>query len=198
MGVMCPDRQIISIYFDNELDSPWKEKLENHLEECPSCRKHLEAYKFTRQRLAETPANMEQAMERIWENTNFTAKPRRIPATVRRFWNGSITIPVPVAAAAGLAMVLAMTALIALRQPVRVSEPQLAGLDMQEMTPASDMASLLQYLESENSGDMVIIRLPDTTFKRTGEPRMLRAADYQNADYQGADYSRPRRGRGSR
>jgi len=197
MGVMCPDRQILSVYFDGELDSPWKEKLENHLAGCPSCRKHLAVYQFTRQRLADHPASLEQAMERIWDNTNFTAKPRRIPATVRRFWNGSITIPLPVAAAAGLVMVLAMSVLIALRQPVKAVEPQLAGLEMQEMTPASDMASLLQYLGSDNSGDMVIIRLPDTTFKRTGEPRMLRAADYQNADYQG-DYSRQRRGRGSR
>jgi len=193
MSAMCPDRQILSVYFDGELDSPWKEKLESHLESCPSCREHLSVYQTARQKLAETPSSLEQAMERVWENSNFTAKPRRIPASIRRFWNGSITLPVPLAAAAGLVLVLAMAALITLRQPVATTpEPQLAGLEMQEMTPASDMASLFQYLGSDNSGDMLIIRLPDTTFKRTGEPSMLRAADYQDTDY------RRRRGRDSR
>jgi hypothetical protein len=76
-------------------------------------------------------------------------------------------------------MALAMAALITLRQPVvPAPDPQLAGVEMQDMTPVSDMATLLQYLGSEGSPDMVIIRLPDKTFKNAGEPQMLRAADY--------------------
>ena len=38
---MCPDRQLFSIYMDGELPSPWKEKLETHLEECSECREKL-------------------------------------------------------------------------------------------------------------------------------------------------------------
>ena len=166
----------MSVYFDGELDSPWKEKFEKHMEECPSCREHLEAYKLTRQKLSGASLNLEQsldeAMERVWEKTGFVVKQKK------RFWNGSITIPVPAAAAAGLIMAVALAALFVLRQPVKVSEPQLAGLEMQEMIPVSDMASFFQYLGSDNSADMVIIRLPETTFKNVGESQMLRAADY--------------------
>ena len=177
---MCPDHQILSVYFDNELDSPWKEKLEKHLGECSSCRKHLESYRFTRQKLSEALLNkdtyfeqsLEKAMERVWVKTGFMAKPRR------HFWTGSISIPIPVAAAAGIIMAIALAAIIALSQPPKAAEPQLAGLEMQDMTPVSDMASFFQYLGSDNSTDMVIIRLPETTFKNAGEPRMLRAADY--------------------
>jgi hypothetical protein len=172
MVKMCPNRQILSVYFDNELDSPWKEKLEKHMEACPSCRDQLAAYRFTREKLAGEASGLEEAMERVWVKTGFIHKPKR------RFWAGSIRVPVPVAAAAGLIMVLALAALIAFRQPVQVYEPPLAGMEVQEMIPASDMTSLFQYLGSASSADMVIIRLPDTTFNKFGEPQMLRAADY--------------------
>ena len=134
---------------------------------------------------------MEQALARVWEKASFTAKPNFEVRHRRRFWASSITVPVPLAAAAGLVMVLALAIFTAVKQPVKPGEPQLAGLEMQEMIPASDMTSLFQYLGSDNSADIMIIRLPDTTFKRAGEPQMLRAADYQGANY-------PRRGRGSR
>ncbi|MCL1813434.1 MAG: zf-HC2 domain-containing protein [Treponema sp.] len=177
----------MSVYFDGELDSPWKEKFEKHLNECTSCRNHLESYKLMRQRLKEAslvpdrPVDqaLMEAMERVWEKTGYVIRPKR--QGIRRFWNGSLTIPVPVAAAAGLIMAVAFAAIIAFKQqPAKVTEPpQLAGLEMQEMMPVSgDMASFFQYLSSDNSADMVIIRLPDTTFKNVGEPRMLRAADY--------------------
>ncbi|MDR2702625.1 MAG: zf-HC2 domain-containing protein [Spirochaetaceae bacterium] len=170
---MCPDRQILSVYFDGELDSPWKEKFEKHLEICPSCRERLAAYRVTRQRLTETPLGREDAaLERILEKTGFALKPRR------RFWTGSVTLPIPVASAAGLIMILTLAALIVLRQPVKTSEPPLAGLDMQEMISVSDMASFFQQMGNAGSADMVIIRLPNTTFRNAGEPRMLRAADY--------------------
>lgn len=167
---MCPDNQILSIYFDGELDSPWKEKLEVHLENCASCREHLALYRHTRQELAKKPVNPEKALLRVWENSNFTVK--------RRVWSHSISIPVPVAAAAGLVMVLTMAALIALKQPAKPNELPLAGMEMQEMIPAADMANFFQYLERDNSAEMVIIRLPEATFTRVGEPRMLRASDY--------------------
>ncbi|MDR0599098.1 MAG: zf-HC2 domain-containing protein [Treponema sp.] len=187
---MCPDRQILSVYFDGELNSPWKEKLENHLQNCSPCRGRLESYRVTRQRLAagtdlSAGAAMERAMARVWEKT-YLAGENRAPRYRRgeggNFWTGYIAVPIPVAAAAGLVMILALAALIILRQPVRApAEPQLAGMEVQDLAPVSDMASVLQYLGTGDSSDMVIIRLPGTTFKNAGEPQMLRAADYSRA-----------------
>ena len=42
---MCPERQIISLYHDEELPSPWKEKLEAHFKTCPECRAVLDGYR---------------------------------------------------------------------------------------------------------------------------------------------------------
>jgi anti-sigma factor RsiW len=175
MEIMCPDRQILSVYFDNELTSPWREKLEEHLSGCPECSARLEAYKKNHELLpgAEQPA-LRTAEERIWEKIAPLAETHR--TTVRGFWGASVTLPFPVAAAAGLVLVTAFALLLVFR-PVNTPVSQFAGAGM-EVQSISDMNSLLEYLDSDNSADMVIIRLPETTFTSYGEPRVLRAADY--------------------
>jgi anti-sigma factor RsiW len=44
MVYMCPDPQMISLFFDRELPSPWKEKMAAHLRECPACQERLSRY----------------------------------------------------------------------------------------------------------------------------------------------------------
>jgi hypothetical protein len=174
---MCPDRQILSVYFDNELASPWKEKLEEHLSGCPECGVRLEAYKKTRTVLPGAGQSALRAAEdRIWEKIAPLEENHRETAAARRFWDGSVTVPFPLAAAAGIVLVAAFALLLVFR-PVNTPVSQFAGTGM-EVQSIPDMNSLLEYLDSDNSGDMVIIRLPETTFTSYGEPRVLRAADY--------------------
>ena len=42
---MCPDNQLISAYFDDELDSKWSEQVESHISSCRECSRKLEAYR---------------------------------------------------------------------------------------------------------------------------------------------------------
>jgi hypothetical protein len=46
--------------------------------------------------------------------------------------------------------------------------------------PVSDMGSVLRYLETQDSsGEILIIRLPDTSnFTYQGQPTLIKAADY--------------------
>jgi anti-sigma factor RsiW len=187
---VCPDHQILSVYFDNELDSPWKEKLEVHLAGCAECRSRLEAYGQTREllgvssmvRAAVSPADaaMEAARARVWEKLEPLTEIRRGPSIVRGFWTGSFRVPVPVAAAAGLVLVLAFGLLLGTRPQKSVVMPQMAGvgMDIHASPVSADMESILKYLNTDNSAEMVIIRLPETTFRSEGEPKMIRAVDY--------------------
>jgi anti-sigma factor RsiW len=177
---MCPDRQILSVYFDNELASPWKEKLEAHVKSCPECSARLETYKKTRNFLPGVEQSTLRAVgKRVWKS--LPAEPRRETPAVRRFWDSSVTLPFPVAAAAGLVLVTAFALLLVFR-PVNTPVSQLAGAGM-EVQSISDINSLLEYLDGDNSTDMVIIRLPETTFTSYGEPRVLRAADYSKNNW---------------
>jgi hypothetical protein len=182
MEIMCPDRQILSVYFDNELVSPWKEKLEEHLNGCPECGARLEAYKKTRTVLpgAETSV-IRAAEERIWEKTAPLAETCPKVNTLRGFWGASVTVPFPLAAAAGFVLVIVCALFLVLR-PANTPVSQFAGIGM-EVQAVSDINGLLEYLSNDDSSDMVIIRLPETTFTSYGEPRILRAADYSRTNW---------------
>ena len=215
---MCPDRQIISLYFDSELPSPWKEKLETHLKSCTECRKTLAGYGKLEECLHDAPGTaIEAAQERVWEKLgawNFpAAKPTReswgqkSAGAVKRAWNQRVTLPLPAAAAAAVLVFVAFFALIGIRglgkpasanlmsaaaSPEMIPPAefmaaapeylQLVG-DDQGIIPMQDMAGVLQYLSSQDYGDFMVIRLPESRkFSRIGEhigePALINATDY--------------------
>jgi anti-sigma factor RsiW len=51
---MCPDREVLSAYCDDEVPSPWKEKIESHLIDCNSCKKVVAGYRQVRSLLQES------------------------------------------------------------------------------------------------------------------------------------------------
>ena len=48
---MCPDETLLTAFVDNEVPSPWKERIELHLEQCEQCRTRVETYRELRVRL---------------------------------------------------------------------------------------------------------------------------------------------------
>lgn len=41
----CPDSDLWSALIDGEVPSPWKEKMERHLDACPDCQKRMDRYR---------------------------------------------------------------------------------------------------------------------------------------------------------
>ena len=199
---MCPDQQLLSIYIDGELPSPWKEKMESHFSQCSGCREKLENLqrlhellkKDTTERRTIVEKNaadaeheidfMEGAKTRVWQKLESR---RRFKSGVR-LWHRKLSIPLPAAAAA--AVIIALLAGLWLRDGrVRnngfAQQPQepvnfiLAAEDeFPGIIPAADISGVLQYLTSDGK-DVIILRLPESrNFSRTGEPAIIRAADY--------------------
>jgi hypothetical protein len=191
---MCPDRQILSVYFDQELPSPWKEKMEKHLAGCPACRARFERYGEISARIAPPGESRdrpgEALRERVWQRITLDADPdrrsRRLsPEYGREFWRRSLSVPVPAAAAAAAVFLILLFGLAFSNRPAAIRNLQdntvAAGIegDLQSIEPVPDMSGILQYLEREDQGDIVIIRLPESrNFMSAGEPTIIRAADY--------------------
>jgi len=195
---MCPDPQLLSIYMDGELPSPWKEKLESHLAECSMCREKLENLKglFNKIDALEEQKLMEETKDKIWRKLQL----RRQMGTIRRrsrvygnsVWQRKISVPLPAAAAAAI-VVMFMVALWGrsgsvnnngfASLPVDPSEKVNYTLAAQEeeipnIIPAADMGNVLQYLGSDRA-EIIILQLPENSnFFRVGDPAMVRAADY--------------------
>ncbi|MCL2066230.1 MAG: zf-HC2 domain-containing protein [Treponema sp.] len=192
---MCPDQQLLSVYLDGELPSPWKEKMESHLSECTKCAQRLERYKALfagdNAALGEN-AFVEAAKERVWRRLESrqmrplyqNSGSDRSPS----IWQRRISIPLPAAAAAVLLLFLS----VFLVQGRRSDEPpdmavtpnMVLTLDeaLPGAVPASDMSGVLQYLGGFDSGDILILRLPESrNFISSGEPAIVRAADYSRS-----------------
>ncbi|MDR0410131.1 MAG: hypothetical protein LBH18_07045 [Spirochaetaceae bacterium] len=188
---MCPDKQFLSIYFDSELPSPWKERMERHIENCPQCGKLLELYKKTSSFLKDDAENaMEAAKSRVFEK----AAPGWRAYSL--YQSRLLRIPKRVAAAAIAAAALIFVMLFI--TPSKISEneiPELSGavenadgivvssdyeLAIPEITSTLDMSEVLRYLENDGSSNIVIIKLPERKkFARYGEPAFINAADYR-------------------
>ena len=202
---MCPDRQIISLYFDKELPSPWKEKMETHLESCPKCQAELSRYRQLGENLRDLQeGNMQAAQERVWKKlsapelivnegykTNFYR-------TKKSIWSRSITLPLPVAAAAILAIVFSLV--FTLMRTNNISHDAVAvvpeqvtpiaqewsstvlGDDLATIFPTMDMDIFLHHIMDQSEGDFIVVRLPESRrFSRTGQPTLINAADYSRS-----------------
>jgi anti-sigma factor RsiW len=187
---MCPDRQLLSVYFDGELPSPWKEKMKSHLTSCPRCRETIDTWRCLSLRLEETP-DAGEARDRVWERLSALdgqiAGPGRVfrRAPVRAgIWRRNVPLPFTAALAAAAAVLAIVFTTILVKRPMDIPSaadlPVTAGIDMnvQSIVPVSDMNSVLRYLESTDNGDIMIIRLPESRrFVNAGEPMIIKA-DY--------------------
>ncbi|MCL2720300.1 MAG: zf-HC2 domain-containing protein [Treponema sp.] len=211
---MCPDPQLLSIYLDGELPSPWKEKLESHLNECTACKEKLESFKQIinktsfAQSAAEENEMMNAAKDRIWQNLQTRRRFQPRSNNIRRFNTSGLmqkrlSIPIPVAAAAAVVIIFMLVLWpsggqnnngIALQQIV--PEGILEDNDMQVL-PVANIDSVLQYLSSSDGSDIIILRLPENKdFHRAGEPAIIRSADYvkDNSEHQSGRRSGDRSG----
>jgi len=194
---MCPDRQLISLYLDGELPSPWKEKMENHLASCLECGSAFAGFGGLKEKLGDLSEDtIQAAQDRVWAKLSAqdTEKWNLNPSNLRvvkdspfRVWRGSVTLPLPVAAAAAVIIIVAFFALMGIRgntsQAAPAEHDAVAALnissDDQGIVPFTDMNGVLKYLSSQDEGDFMVIRLPETkNFSRVGDPALINAADY--------------------
>jgi len=199
---MCPDRQIISLYFDGELPSPWKEKMEAHLVSCSQCQTVLAGYRNLGGSLGKLrDETIETAQDRVWKRITapelvITGKTAKKPAkrtisrrlvAAKRVWNRRITLPLPAAAAAALVVFIAFFALIGIRGgnqplPQHPVASMNIGFDDYAMIPIHDMTDIIRYLSVQETADFMVIRLPEhRSFSRAGQPALINAADYSMA-----------------
>jgi len=194
---MCPDPQLLSIYVDGELPSPWDEKMDAHLKECQACREKVETFKQLRELInKDDPAKktseeeLLKSKEKIWRRIE--EKRRFTPAPYPRVWQRRISIPLPMAAAAAIIIALIV---IFFSRGGQISNNGFAGkkatsdeksnfiLAAEEEIPgmipaATDLNDVLKYLGTDGS-NIIILQLPESkNFSRSGEPAIIRAADY--------------------
>jgi len=184
----CSFRQWISVYYDGEMDSPWKEKMEAHITGCADCAKQLDAYKNISLSLApeanELPDEAQQRVLQKLETSGHKFGYGYRPAWGPPVWKRRVSIPIP-AAAAVVFMLIALSFLW-IRSPGRLQKTDAVNMAitaeaeiLPDVIPFSGMESVMQYLGGSDTGDIIILRLPESrNFASYGEPAIIKAADY--------------------
>jgi hypothetical protein len=180
----CPNPDLLSAFFDGELESPWTERIKEHLETCGRCRQTLARLELLRRTLlTDEEPPLEESLQRTRERlqSSHASGPWHRKSML---WRRRVSVPVP-ALAAMLTLFLGMGALLIFlstrpnfpfmsikRQPSGITEVQVAA-------PIEDLEQLLRSLDHESGNQQILITLPeDTEFLHLGEPRMLRAEEF--------------------
>jgi anti-sigma factor RsiW len=188
---MCPDHQILSVYVDGELPSPWKEKMEAHLASCPQCVERLVALRRLTLRSGDDQAlkmALNAAQERVWQRLS-RLKPTEgmVWKQVPGIWRRRVSVPLPAVAVAAAALIMAATLLLSQQTGPQTSDTMTVAQSPQSMgvpvVPASTINEVLQYLGNKDATDIMLIRLPESkSFSSSGEPALIKAADYSRSN----------------
>lgn len=181
--MVCPNPELLSAWVDNEVPSPWREKIGEHLEGCPACMQRADAYRRLDSALssldAQDPPGLDDARSRVYQRLLDNLRPAsRRPHWLRR----QIWLPVPVAAAAALLVTVLSLALLFSNQ--RNGQLQLAVRQAEQAQQLASsgfgMDSIMDYLSRQDGSVNITITLPSGSgFDRGGEPFIVREADFK-------------------
>lgn len=160
--------------------------MEAHLADCAGCRSKLEEYRRVSSVLGSSAVlslDEEAARERVWLRLQTGGSPGSASRT--RIWRRSVTLPLPVAAAAAALLVVSLGLLwfnwgkTGAAVPEETMAQAKIDLDTQGIPPILDMNGMFQYLSQDDRGEVMILHLPESkSFTAVGEPAIIRAADY--------------------
>ena len=178
---MCPDRELLSAYLDNEVPSPWKERIADELQKDAECAAIYAQLCENRRLLHAGPdPDFAASKEAVWQRIS-DMPPARRPVPV---WRRRIVLPVPVAAAAASLLMLLAGGLLWFTARATVAPNEIAATPAgNELVVRIGEISIEELLRIINAGDTVgelTVTLPDSaTFGIFGEPQLVRAADYR-------------------
>lgn len=185
--MMCPDRELLSAFFDGEVEDPWRTDIKKHLESCLKCRQILSSYQRLRRILEEDPVpDCQGAQLRTLEKV--IAGSGVIPGKTVPFWKKRLQVPLPLAAAAAVVLIFlgAFFSLKPGRTSTQLVEAGTKPTPLAELSieiPVADLQddnieTIIKLFEDRDYNNEVIIRLPeDSLFPVSGKPQFIRAND---------------------
>jgi predicted anti-sigma-YlaC factor YlaD len=179
---MCPDRELLSAYFDSEVASPWLRDIEAHVSVCQLCQARLAGMEQTRLLLkAEEAQHWRAPMERVRRRilAHVPQERQRVSA-----WRRQVSLPLPVAAlAAALLLTFGVTLAVVASRPnmgyIRVTKAPAGGTEYQFAVPYDKVESLLKSMGGANASIESVMTIPKSVkLIPVGEPRMGKANEF--------------------
>ena len=178
----CPGGEVLSAFLDRETESPWREAIAKHLQDCPACRERLERLERLRELLARDP--IPEPVSSQASISQRLARAESGSASRPAFWRRRIALPLPAAAAGALAILALALALglLSARKDVRrmsIRRSPAGTTEVEVAAPVKDLERLLRSLDQQSPTQEVIITLPpNSNLILMGRAQLVREADY--------------------
>ena len=187
---MCPDNKLLSAFYDGEVSSPWKEKIEDHILNCKNCRAVLNSFDLQTRFLhseeePEILSGFEDLQTLIRHKQNINSQPGSP-------FKMSLRPLVAVAASALLAFLFGFFV-------ANPSEPSGSSGDMSlavsedwsllsgSISEEEDIEAMLSFIDEEGNAlfsQEASMDLPlNLNLARLGDPQLIKNADYRGLSH---------------
>lgn len=182
---MCPDKSVLSAWFDGEVDVKWSEEIEKHLKDCDDCKSYTLKLSDQRILLLRAPIpDFEESLERVKSRI----RGKRTVSSSLRFWDKKIPLPLAAAAALIAAFVTFGTSLVADNRSDRILMANLAEQNFGSQAismPGDKLDEIFSMLESSTNDEFSsnsIVELPtDVNLIFNGDSQLVRSAGYNRS-----------------
>ncbi len=183
----CPEKRLLSVYADGELDSPWKEKVDAHVAVCPACARVCHGYAALSGKLAHLDTEREKAIlarmklmrpEQADEPSEYAARTRIRESRSVPFWKRPLLVPFPVVTVAAVALCLATALILTGRISSGNHDTGTSTIARTVISaqPATFQA-LVQSIDSQGGDSAMTIILPaETSLQGSGDPVLITAS----------------------
>ncbi len=183
---MCPDEALLSAFVDEEVPSPWKERMEIHISACERCSAKTAALRSLRRSLlaCDDEATMKALAEaklRIADSIDF-GMPKRgsgegIAGRLDRFWTKRVPMPVPMLAAAAAVLVFLVGMSFSVFSSLSRSSGAMASASRLISPQPASFEMLTQSLR-QYSAQPIMIEMPqESLFSQLGNPVIVSSQD---------------------
>jgi len=176
---MCPDKEVLSAFIDNELEDKNKEDVQNHIAACKKCALEVESFNHLHNFLYNelTLDQIKNAEEKVWQKISPAIKPKLKKPDI---WHRRIAIPIPVMAAAVLIFVSAVLSLYFISFN-KINNNYESKFNFSESI-SFEKEEDFRLFETDQVLD-VDLNLPESTiFMISGTPKLIREVDYLNSN----------------
>lgn len=182
---MCPDRSILSAWFDGEVDIKWSSTIESHLATCSDCSNYIAKLKDQRELLHSLPMpDTKDSLERV----KMRIREKQTISKTTRFWERRIPLPAAAAAAVLAAAMSLGTNVIAYNRNEKVQMANLSDVAINGTSinlpgdKVDEIFSLMESAISDEFSSNVIMELPsDVSLQFNGDSHMVRSAGFSGS-----------------
>ena len=169
---MCPDKETLSAYVDNEIPEEFDIKITEHLSECKACAQTVQEMRELSLECKIDSLDVASSKHEVWNKIRNNLDYKK-PAS---FWDQRISVPVPYLAAAA-AVFIAVTAFSVFNLFIAANISNYSNISVIESAPISGEDEY-KYFQYEQILD-VDLKLPENTiFIISGAPQLIKEVDY--------------------